>query len=213
MALALAVLLLSPAAARADVQLSISNGQVNLKATNATVREILAEWGRVGHTQIVNGDKVSGPPMTILLTNEPEDKALQTILRSAGGYVAAPREVEMMNASRFDRILLMPPGPPPTRSAAPPPAAFPQPRFTPPPVDDDDTGNDEPPAPNVVLPNPRGPVFNTYPQPNTEPAAPSGTSAPAGVSRPGMVVPAPAAQPGQAPPGGQPAGAPEPEPR
>jgi hypothetical protein len=202
LALACAVWLAMPAAAAADVHLTITNGYVTLHATNATVREILTEWARVGQTHIVNADKLAGPAMTLRLTNEPEDKALKTILRAAGGYVAAPRAVEIANASRFDRILLMPAGPAPTRAAAPP-AAFPQPTFAPPPVVDD---QDDAPPPNAVMPNvpnvpARGPVFNTYPQPNNVPPpgnAPA-EAPPVGVSRPGMVVPSPQqqGQPGQ----------------
>ena len=52
------------APAHADVQLRIENGRVSLKATNATVREILAEWARVGQTQIVNGERMPGGPIT-----------------------------------------------------------------------------------------------------------------------------------------------------
>ena len=59
LALTIAVVAL-PAAARAEVQLSIANGNVSIIATDATVREILAEWARVGGTVIVNGDKVVG---------------------------------------------------------------------------------------------------------------------------------------------------------
>jgi hypothetical protein len=54
------VILAAPATARADVLLRIENGQVSLKATNATVRDILAEWAIVGPTTIVNGDRVPG---------------------------------------------------------------------------------------------------------------------------------------------------------
>ena len=41
-------------AARADVQLTMQNGRVSLVAKDATVRQILTEWARVGQTQIVN---------------------------------------------------------------------------------------------------------------------------------------------------------------
>ncbi len=61
----LAAAVLSWAApARAEVQLRIENGLVSLKATNATVREILAEWARVGQTRIVNGERMPGGPIT-----------------------------------------------------------------------------------------------------------------------------------------------------
>jgi hypothetical protein len=131
-----AVMLSWAAPARADVQLRIENGLVSLKATNATVREILAEWARVGDTKIVNGERMPGGPITIELNAISEEQALEIILRSAAGYVTAPRAIAVVNASRYDRILVMPtssptrPGPPP-----PQPAAFQQgaqPQFPPP---------------------------------------------------------------------------------
>jgi len=115
----------------ADVLLQIDNGQVSLKATNATVRDILAEWARIGQTKIVNGDRIAGGPISLELNGVTEEQALQVILRSVAGYVVAPRPAEIANASRYDRILVMPTSSPtsaPTRSAPPPPS-FGQPGF------------------------------------------------------------------------------------
>ena len=74
--LAVASWVSAAAPAGAEVQLKIENGAVWLTATDATVREILAEWARVGQTRIVNGEKVPGGPVTIELTNVPEERAL-----------------------------------------------------------------------------------------------------------------------------------------
>jgi len=157
--------LLAVGTASAEVQLTMQDGRVSLVAKDATVRQILTEWARVGDTKIVNIERVPGGPVTLELTNVPEAQALEVVLRSLSGYIAAPRPVEAANLSRFDRIILMP-----TLAAARPPAASspapvfqPQaPQFPPPqPADDDD---DQRPAPNVPVPA-RGPVFNTFPQP------------------------------------------------
>ena len=114
--------------AGADVQLQIENGQVSLKATNATVRDILAEWARVGQTRIVNGERVPGGPITIELNGVSEEQALEIILRSAAGYVTAPRASSLVNASRYDRILVMPTSSPTRPGPTPPqPAQYPQP--------------------------------------------------------------------------------------
>jgi hypothetical protein len=122
------------APARAEVELRIENGQVSLKATNATVREILAEWARVGHTKIVNGERMPGGPVNIELNAVSEEQALEIILRSAAGYVTAPRATAIVNLSRYDRILVMPTSSPTRPAAAPQPASFPQgaqPQFPP----------------------------------------------------------------------------------
>jgi hypothetical protein len=160
----LAALTASPAAA--EVQVTIHDGLVTIVAKDATVRQIIAEWARVGQAKVVNAERIPGGPMTIELTNVPESQALDTLLRSVAGYLAAPRAVMASNLSHFDRIMVMP------TSSAPrtPVAAVPQPAFQQPPqfaqpVDDD--VDDDRAAPNVVMPtpNPRGPVFNTFPQP------------------------------------------------
>ena len=149
--------------ARAEVHLTISDGRVTLNAAGATVREILIEWAKVGQTKIVNAERVTGGPITLQLTNVPEEQALDVILRSVSGYVAAPRPIVNPGASRFDRILIMPTSTPPrVVAAAPSPPGFPQPQFpnrAQLPADDDDGPR------NVVTPNPRGPVYNTFPQP------------------------------------------------
>ena len=87
--------------ASAEVQLTIQNGRVSLVAKDATVRQILAEWARVGDTKIVNIERVPGGPVTLELTNVPEAQALDVVLRSLSGYIAAPRPVEAANLSRF----------------------------------------------------------------------------------------------------------------
>jgi len=46
--------------------------------------------GARGQTRIVNVDRLSGPPVSIELTNVPEAQALDTLLRAVSGYLAAP---------------------------------------------------------------------------------------------------------------------------
>jgi hypothetical protein len=212
----------------AEVQLSLQGGRVTLIAKDATVRQILTEWARVGQTTVVNLERIPGGPLTLELTDVPEQQALDVLLRALSGYMAAPRAVAAANLSRFDRIVVMPTSAPPRApvSAAAPSPTFAQPQpqqqpqFVPPqPADDDE---EERPAPNVPQ-NPRGPVFNTFPaqpqvvtpqaagapgtnynpqqppvQPGAAPTAPFG-----GVSVPGMVAQPPPQQgqpvPGQPP--------------
>ncbi|HSK11430.1 MAG TPA: hypothetical protein VK911_17730, partial [Vicinamibacterales bacterium] len=77
----LAAGLAAPASA-GEVRLSIRDGRVTLHATDASPREILAEWARVGQIRIVNGDRVPGPPLSLALKGVPEAKALDRVLRS-----------------------------------------------------------------------------------------------------------------------------------
>jgi hypothetical protein len=215
-----AVFLVTVATASADVHLTMQNGRVSLIAKDATVRQILAEWARVGDTRIVNMERVPGGPVTLELTNVPEAQALEVLLRPLSGYITAPRPVEAANLSRFDRIILMPTlaSARPATPSTPPPVFQQNPQF-PPQVAADDDDDDGRPAPNVQVPPPgqRGPVFNTFPQPQVgnpqarpftppEPGqqAPANSPSPTpsapygGVAVPGMVAPPPPNQ-GQAP--------------
>src|SRR5438045_7361667 len=95
--------------ASADVQLSIQDGRVTLKAKDATLRQIMQEWARVGQTKVVNVERIPGGPMTLELNNVTESEALETLLRTLSGYIAAPRVAAAANnVSKFDRIVVMP---------------------------------------------------------------------------------------------------------
>jgi hypothetical protein len=205
------VSLAQPTRAHAEVRLQMQNGVVSLIAIDATVREILAEWAKVGQTTIINGEQVTGGPISLQLTDMPEDRALEIVLRTVSGYVAAGRMTATPNASRFDRILVMPvSNPPRNASPAPPPfvtsPASQQPQFAPPPLPDEDA-DDQVPPPNQVS-QPRGPVFNPFPP--AVPPQPQGEGSPTpqqqptpspGVARPGMIVQPPQQQqPGQVQP-------------
>jgi len=215
-ALACVFVMLAVPARAGDVQLTMRDGLVTLTATSATIEEILNTWAQVGQATIVNAGQLSGSPVTIQLVDVPEADALDIILRSVSGYLAAPRRTLDPNLSRFDRIHVLPTSSAPIASAAPPPA-FPQPRF-PPGFNPQDQLTNQPPTPNELeqgipgddpseAPAPRGPLFGSFPPPvrvqprrgsATQPAAPVAQPGgfPTGVAVPGMVAPAPEDQPG-----------------
>lgn len=166
-----------------QVSLTMNNGRVTLKATNATVRQILDEWARVGGTKLVNADKLGSQPVTLTLVDEPEGQALETILRSAAGYMVSERANPAPNASRFDRIMLMARSTPVTsgNSSGSTASAYTNGNPAPPgggggvlsaegPVVNDDNDN-EPPQPTA-------PVVNPYAQANGVP----GTGTPGAVN-------------------------------
>jgi hypothetical protein len=155
--------LLPASSTYADVQITIQNGRVSLVAKDATLPQILAEWSRVGQTTIVNAERVPGGPITIELTNVPEEQALDVLLRSVSGYMAAPRSQDVANLSRFDRIIVMPTSTPPRATAVTPtpPPSFAQQSFVPPaPPAANNEEEDERPGSQQ-----RPPVFNPFPQP------------------------------------------------
>lgn len=110
---ALALLLLALPASAQQLSLEIRDGLVTLQATNVTVRQVLAEWAKVGGTKVVGGDRLAGPPLTLSLENVPEGKALDIVLRGAAGYMAAARCVPGSGRSGYDRILVLATSTPP----------------------------------------------------------------------------------------------------
>lgn len=190
------------AAAAGELKLTIGNGRATLVAQDVPLPQILAEWARLGQTTIVNGDKLAGPALTLQLVDRPEREVLEVLLRSASGYIAAQRPVEIANASMFDRVMILPTSRGPVGVAAAPPQPFgrpnpnmPQPQnmpreMMPPPVEDVDDEPLENAPMNQPMVNQPGPPF-----PNGPPQGP-GQQPPVLTSpRPGMLP---------APPGGQP---------
>ncbi len=167
LAVAMSVVAAWPAGAQ-NLKVEFHDGRVSVEATSVPVRTILTEWGKVGGTKIVGADKISGAPITVKLINVSEAQALETILRSVAGYMAAPRNTGV-GASAYDRILVM------ATTTAPPPVATARPgqqqpntasagtqRFVPPRQRPEQTEPAEQDEPDENPPNP--PVF-TFPQP------------------------------------------------
>jgi hypothetical protein len=138
---------------------------VTLVAKDVTVKQILTEWARIGQTKIVNLEKIPGGPLTLELVDVPEAQALDVLLRSVAGYMAAPRAGGVENLSSFDRIVVMPTSAAPRATAAAAAPAFQQPQFAQPPMPSDDDDEPRPAAPVAAPGQGRGPIFNTVPQP------------------------------------------------
>jgi hypothetical protein len=199
-ALALIALAAGPAAAQ-SLSLTLRDGRVTLVADNVPVRQILAEWARIGQTRIVNGDQVMGSPVTLQLDGVSEKEALDILLRSAAGYVAAPRQTAAAGLSVFDRILIMPTSRPPANTMGVPPPfqpqpvqqrGVPQPFPMPTPPDDDNQGDPLlQPQPGLVQPGVMPPGLagqpGLVPNPGGTYLQPQGTQQPVTLPRPGML--------------------------
>lgn len=150
-----------------ELSVTIANGRATIIAKDVPVRQILAEWAKVGETKILNGEKVPGGPVTLELVDVPEKEALDILLRTAAGYIAAPRPANLAGASQFDRVIVLATSraPAATTSVTPPPfgnrvgAGVQVPAQPQPPADDDD-GEPRDQAPMIVPPGtaPNGPL-------------------------------------------------------
>jgi hypothetical protein len=201
-----------PAAAQ-GLKVNFHDGRVTVDATAVPARAILTEWGKVGGTKIVGAERISGAPLTVKLINVTEAQALETILRSVAGYMAAPRTTGV-GLSMYDRILVMATTSAPAvantaRPGAQPPNAALNgtQRFIPPPrqqrevvePDEDDEPDENAPSPPVFTFPQQSP--NGFPnQPGQFQNAPAG--APVGIAvnpstGQGPITISPATSPGQ----------------
>jgi len=146
--------------------------------------------------------QADGPPMTLQLVDRPEREVLDLVLRSASGYIAAPRGGNLAGASQFEKVMILPVSrgpvgmastPPPTQFGRPPSAMVQQ---MPVPIADDDDPVEQP---QVVVPPGMGP--QNQPAPNPFQAQPGQQQAPMTAPRPGIL---PAPPPGQPNPYGPP---------
>jgi len=215
-----------PVSAQA-VRLEFHDGKVNLTTQNASLRAILNEWARLGGTQVVNAERLTGAPVSLQLTDVPETQALDIILRGAAGYIAGLRAGTAPAGTRslLDRIMVVPTAGTATVAAARP-VGVGQPPFVPQrpqpfvqPDPDDDPISDVPPDDERPVRNVRptpppviriGPNGQLVAQPNVspdddapQPATPQTPANPFGIqtgsARPGVITPAPAPTP-QRPP-------------
>jgi hypothetical protein len=184
-----ALLAVPVSSAAGELKLSIRNGLVTLIAEDVPLSMIMAEWARLGQTQIVNCDKIS-TPVTLQNVDMPQRRAIDILLRPVSGYMVAERPAVMVDASVFDRIMILPTSRPPANTGpiSAPPAMF---NRQPVPV--------QPPVPDV---DDEAPVPNTLPQPGQLPGPqptvpgmqnPSVPNAPLTAPRPGQ-LPAPTPQ-------------------
>lgn len=213
---ALLLILGSAGSASAQVlSLEFHDGRVKLKAENVPVSRILAEWARLGGTQIVNGERIPGAPLTLQLDDTPERQALEIVLRNAAGYMVLGRDASSTGASAFAKIMVLPTTSRAPAAAAlpPPPSAPPQFREPEPEIEDDQPVSPTPDfrrgrVPNRTLPSGGDPIPDKGEEASPEgedgeeiepPPAPPGN--PFGVvpggARPGTISAPPRGAPGE----------------
>jgi hypothetical protein len=162
--LALSVLVAGPAHAQA-LKIVFNEGRVSVDATAVPLRTILSEWAKLGGTKVVGAERVTGAPLTLKLVDVPEGQALEILLRSVAGYMAAPRGA-VAGASMYDRILILATSSAPAPAATRPGANTPNPnngtqRIIPPrPVRQEQAEQNE----DEEDPNPPNPPVFTFPQ-------------------------------------------------
>jgi hypothetical protein len=91
------------------LELTFNGGLVTLVARNVTVNEIMSEWARQGGSKVTNADKLTGTAVSYEFHNAPEAVVLQSVLRSAAGYIAAPRRAGgTTGPSIIEQLIILP---------------------------------------------------------------------------------------------------------
>ena len=106
-ATALVALLSAQPASAGALSFSLKDGRITILAYNVTLREILTEWARLGRVSITGSEALGGAPITVELTDVPEAKALEVLLRSVSGYVALSRNQPGATGSMFQSIRIL----------------------------------------------------------------------------------------------------------
>jgi len=95
------------AAQESHVSVSVGEQGVTLEAVNATLRDVLAEWARVGGFRLLDYDTLDARTVTVQLANVPEREALNILLRDIGGYVLGARRAGDSGRSQFGSLLVV----------------------------------------------------------------------------------------------------------
>lgn len=209
----------APASVQAQqpgVRVTFANGRVSVIAESATVLDILREWSRVGGSTFVRAEQIpSTERLTLRLENVTETRALAVLLRSAAGYMAAPRKSAAL--STIGTVVIMPvsvaAGPPqgPAGMQAIPDVAANNDSFVPMTRPDNDGPTARQTPPPYPMPNPQAGA--NAPGPQTTPGSPMGQASPFGAATtqtvPGLGA-VTSSQPGSIIPNTRPGGKPAP---
>lgn len=164
------------------LELSFNNGLVTLVARGVTVSEIMAEWARQGGSKVINAEKVASGLVAFEFHDVPESRVLQSVLRSAAGFIAAPRRAGgPVGASAIEQVMILATSRPSASSSAVTMPTTPV------------VYNEPPPQPNAPMPgSPDDDIPAVMRGGNTAPAQPVPTDRPTvGVGTsptPGVVI-------------------------
>jgi hypothetical protein len=91
------------------LELTFNNGKVTLIAQGVTAREIMAEWARQCGCLVQGTDRLTGgSTLPMQFEDQPEAAVLESLLRSAGGYLLGPRPPGSRGASIYGSVSVFP---------------------------------------------------------------------------------------------------------
>jgi hypothetical protein len=91
------------------LDLTFNDGKVTLVAQGVTVREIMAEWARRCGCLVQGTDRLTGgSTVPMQFEDQPEAAVLESLLRSAGGYLLGPKASGSRGASMYGSVSVFP---------------------------------------------------------------------------------------------------------
>ena len=122
--LAAIVVLSAPRVEAQHLSIVVQDGRVTMDARDVPIQQVLAEWARIGGVTVVGSERISAPPVTLLLNAVPEREAFHILLRDVSGYLLAARPDAGPGSSALDRVVILPVSAAPTPLTQPalPPA-------------------------------------------------------------------------------------------
>lgn len=102
------VVLYAPCVEAQELSITIANGRVTMVARDVPLQHVLSELARVGGITVLGGDKISAPPVTLVLNAVDGRVAFDILLRNARGYILAGRQDAAPGAWAIDRVLILP---------------------------------------------------------------------------------------------------------
>ena len=90
---------------RYPIRIAFVDGGVTLVADGAPASEVLAEWSRVGRTEVLGAELLERRRVTVALEEVSEGEALDAILGRELAYLTVPRRAEP-GLSSFARLLI-----------------------------------------------------------------------------------------------------------
>ena len=92
------------------LDLKFQDGKVTLLAQGVTVREVMAEWARQCGCVVQGSERLTGGvfKLPVEFTDQPETVVLESLLRSAGGYLLGPKAPGSRGGSLYGSLTIFP---------------------------------------------------------------------------------------------------------
>jgi hypothetical protein len=107
---------------RSAIRMQFGDGRVTIVAADARTADLLAEWSRIGMTEIAGSDRVPDRRITLNVSDQDEEETLRLIAGPGFGFAGYVRSQSVSGTSRFARVTLVAAGIAPRAQTASPTA-------------------------------------------------------------------------------------------